>query len=308
MRNNKAIDHLYEMAILVQVVKTGSFSEAAKRLGLAPSSVSRSIKKLEAALNVCILQRTTRKFRLTEQGKQIHQHCLDMLISAEQAIETSNKTVQSPKGTLRIAVPKAVAYSFIHPHIPAFLELYPDINIHLILDDLDRDIVDQRIDIQFKITQSPPPGMMGRSMIPIQHVLCASHQYIKQRGTPNHPRDLANHSCLSLGQHPADAKWRFTKDQKSTQVDVTGRYVANHSRIRMEAALQHIGIASLPLFVAQPTIENGQLIHILPDWTFHTDYSGDLWILYASTKHQPAHLKAFVSFICDKLSKSSGPG
>ncbi|ROS05229.1 DNA-binding transcriptional LysR family regulator [Sinobacterium caligoides] len=301
MSTNKAIHLLHEMAVFVRVVKTGSFSEAARQLGSSPSSISRSIKKLEEALDVCLLLRTTRKLRLSDSGEAVYQRCLEMESAAVAAVDCTKQYTEQAKGLLRISAPKATGLYIIHPHIAEFLRLYPQVDVQLTLDDIELDMIDNDIDIQLRMTQTPPPGLMGRKLLNIDFVVCASPRYLAERGTPQKPQDLESHSCLSIGQEPGDSKWRFKRGQASHVVQVQGRYIANHTGARLDAAQQDIGIAILPRFVAEAAISSGKIIQLLPDWNPQTAYSGDLWLLYAASRHQPPHLQAFVRFIAEKI-------
>ncbi|WP_311567957.1 LysR family transcriptional regulator [Photobacterium arenosum] len=303
MSGNKHIGLMQDMAIFVSVVKTGSFSESARLLGVSPSAVSRSIKQLEQQLGVCLLQRTTRKLRLSETGRTVYERCLQLDDTAREVLALCESQDSSARGVVKVAAPKAVAHSLIHPYVAEFLSLYPDIDVHLVLDDQALDLIEQEIDILFRITRQPPQGLIGRSLMPIDHVLCASPEYLSRRGTPTHPKTLAQHSCISLGENDADSKWRFRQGESRLTVPVTGRYRANHSRVRLEAVEQGIGIASLPVFVAEAGIANGSIIQVLPDWEFETAYTGDLWMLYPATRHIPAKVSLFADYIVGKLGR-----
>ncbi|KDM92860.1 LysR family transcriptional regulator [Photobacterium galatheae] len=304
MSSNKHIGLMQDMAIFVSVVKTGSFSESARLLGVSPSAVSRTIKQLEQQLGVCLLQRTTRKLRLSETGRTVYERCLQLDEAAREVVSLCESQDSSARGVVKVAAPKAVAHSLIHPYVAEFLRLYPAIDVHLVLDDQALDLIEQEIDILFRITRQPPQGLIGRSLMPIDHVLCASPEYLARKGIPVHPKELTGHSCISLGENEADSKWRFRKGSNKITVPVTGRYRANHSRVRLEAAEQGIGIASLPVFVAEGAIAEGKIVQVLPEWEFETAYTGDLWMLYPATRHIPAKVSLFADYIVGKLGKS----
>ena len=125
--------------------------------------------------------------------------------------------------------------------------------------------------------------------------------FLNEHGTPEQPQDLKQHSCIYLGEQPSDSKWKFQQGSKTITVQVSGRYSANHTGIRLDAALKHIGIASLPYFVARHALQDGRLIQVLPDWYFKTYYSGDAWLLYPPTRHLPPKLSVFIQFLAEKL-------
>ena len=246
MSTNQSISLLQEMAIFVKVVETGSFSETARQLGNTPSAISRAISRLEHALGTRLLQRTTRKLRLSESGKQVYAYCLEMVNAAQAVIDNSGKFNSEPHGTVRISVPKAVGHYLLHPHIPEFLERYPKVDVQMLLEDKLIDFIDDEIDLAIRITNEPSLGLKGRKLIEIDHVIVATAEYLEKNGMPQQPQDLKEHQCIYLGEQASDSKWKFQKENKTTTVSVKGRYSANHTGIRLDAALKHMGIASLP--------------------------------------------------------------
>ncbi|WP_288390397.1 LysR family transcriptional regulator [uncultured Acinetobacter sp.] len=301
MSTNQSIHYLQEMAIFVKVVETGSFSETARQMGATPSAISRAISRLEKVLGTRLLQRTTRKLRLSESGQQIYVNCLDMVNAAQAVMESSGQFHSEPQGTVRMSVPKAVGHFMLHPHMPEFFQRYPKIDVQMLLEDRYVDFIDDGVDLAIRITDHPPGGLMGRRLIEINHLLCATPQYLTEHGTPEQPQDLKQHSCIYLGEQPSDSKWKFQQGSKTITVQVSGRYSANHTGIRLDAALKHIGIASLPYFVARHALQDGRLIQVLPDWYFKTYYSGDAWLLYPPTRHLPPKLSVFIQFLAEKL-------
>ncbi len=304
MSTNQSIEYLQEMVVFVKVIETGSFSEAARQLGNTPSAISRSITRLEKALNIQLIQRTTRKLSLTEKGKQIHLHCLDILNAAQKVIESSGQFSSKPKGIVRISVPKAVGHYLIHPLIPEFLEKYPEVDIQMFLEDRHIDFIDEQIDLAIRITNAPPLGLKGRRLLNIEHVIVATPEYLEKFGRPVQPKDLNDHQCIYLGEQPSDSKWQFQKDKKTTSVKVKGRYSANHTGIRLDATLRNMGIASLPHFVASPELKTGRLIQLLPEWHFKTYYSGEAWLLYPPTRYLPVKIEVFVQYLSEKMNEN----
>ncbi|MEG0197986.1 MAG: LysR family transcriptional regulator [Acinetobacter sp.] len=301
MSTNQSISLLQEMAIFVKVVETGSFSETARQLGNTPSAISRAISRLERALGTRLLQRTTRKLRLSESGKQVYAYCLEMVNAAQAVIDNSGKFNSEPHGTVRISVPKAVGHYLLHPHIPEFLERYPKVDVQMLLEDKLIDFIDDEIDLAIRITNEPSLGLKGRKLIEIDHVIVATAEYLEKNGMPQQPQDLKEHQCIYLGEQASDSKWKFQKENKTTSVSVKGRYSANHTGIRLDAALKHMGIASLPYFVARHALETQALIQVLPDWYFKTYYSGDAWLLYPPTRYLAPKIEVFIHFLAEKL-------
>ncbi|QTL41600.1 LysR family transcriptional regulator [Xenorhabdus budapestensis] len=301
MSINSMINLMREMAIFAKVVETGSFSETARQLAATPSAISRSVARLEKALGTRLLQRTTRKLRLSESGQTVYEHCLDIMNSAQAIMSVSGNFNREPQGIVRVSVPKAVGRFVVHPHIPAFLARYPKVNVNLRLDDRYVDLIDEEVDLAIRITDQPPPGLMGRRLLNIWHMLCATPEYLAEHGTPQHPHDLKNHSCIYLGEEPGDSRWKFNQGSKIITVNIHGRYAANHTGVRLDAVLRHIGIGSLPYFTAKHALQQGRLVQVLPDWNFKANYTGELWILYPPTRHLPPKLSVFIEFLAERL-------
>ncbi|TFY86025.1 LysR family transcriptional regulator [Pseudomonas nabeulensis] len=303
MSINLPLPLLGEMAIFVKVVETGSFSEAARQMGASPSSVSRSISRLEKALATRLLQRTTRKLRLSEGGEEVFKRCQEMVNAARSVMEISGQFTHEAEGLVRVSVPKAVGRFVIHPHMPEFLRRYPKVDVQLILEDRPVDLIDDNLDLILRISESPPPGLVGRPLFPIEHLLCATPQYLAEHGTPQHPHDLLEHSCIYLGETPADARWKFRQAGKTVTVGVRGRYAANHTGVRMDAVLQHVGIGSLPYFTARHALEAGTVVQVLAQWDFIASYHGEVWLLHSPTRYLPPKLRVFIDYLVECMAR-----
>lgn len=301
MSINPSLSLLQEMAVFVRVVETGSFSEAARQLDLSPSAVSRAISRLEKALATRLMQRTTRKLRLSEAGEEVFKRCREMVDAARSVMEISGQHTQEPEGLIRVSVPKAVGRFVIHPHITDFLRLYPRVDVQMILEDRYVDLIDDNVDLIIRITDRPPPGLVGRQLLPIEHLLCATPHYLAEHGTPQHPHDLLEHSCIYLGETPSDARWKFKQGSKAVTVGVRGRYAANHAGVRLDAVLQHVGIGSLPYFTARHALEQGTIVQVLAAWSFLASYHGGAWLLHAPTRYLPPKLRVFIDFLVERM-------
>ena len=300
---NLSVTLLTEMVVFVKVVEAGSFSAAARQLGSSPSAVSRSIARLEKALAIRLLQRTTRKLRLSDAGEEVFRRCREMAGAAQAVMDLSGRFTREAEGLIRVSVPKAVGRYVIHPHMPEFLRRYPKVDVQLILEDRYVDLIDDNVDLSIRITDEPPPGLVGRELFPIEHLLCATPQYLAEQGVPQQPEDLREHSCIVLGETPADARWKFRQGSKSVTVGVRGRYAANHTGVRLDAVLQDIGIGSLPYFTARQALEEGRVIQVLPEWDFIASYHGGVWLLQTPTRYLQPKLRVFIDFLVERLAQ-----
>lgn len=292
---------LPDLALFVQIVDHGSFSAVARLNGVTPSAISRSVTRLEHEMGCKLLQRSTRKLRLSEAGESVYRHALDMLASARQAMDSASSTQQVAQGKLTLSVPKAVGRFVIHPLMTEFLDRYPEVDVCLRLEDRYLDLIDDGIDLALRITQTPSPGLHGKPLMPVTHIICATPDYLRQHGTPQTPADLRDHSCISLGETPADSRWKFRLAGKTDTIQTHGRYAANHTAVRLDAVKQHLGIGSLPLFTAREALERGEIVPVLAEWEFISSYSGQLWLLWSGNKHMPARMRAMIDYLSEKI-------
>ncbi|HDG1700786.1 TPA: LysR family transcriptional regulator [Kluyvera ascorbata] len=292
---------LPDLATFVLIIDQGSFTAAAKATGATPSAISRSVSRLERALGSKLLHRTTRKLALSDTGKMVYEHAQEMLNAAQMAMDSGSSRQQVAQGKLTVSVPKAVGRFVIHPLMAEFLERYPDVDVCLRLEDRYMDLIDDGVDLALRISQSPSPGLYGKALMPVSHVICATPAYLRRHGTPDSPQALREHCCISLGETPADSRWKFRLGEKSETIQTHGRYAANHTGVRLDAVKNHLGIGSLPLFTARESLANGEIVQVLPEWEFISDYSGDLWLLWTRNQHMPARMRAMIDYLSEKL-------
>ncbi|MBT3066402.1 LysR family transcriptional regulator [Rhodoferax sp. U11-2br] len=303
---NNPLENLTDMAVFACVVDAGSFSAAARLLGVTPSAVSRQVARLEAALHVRLLERSTRKLRLTEAGSAAYSRCQTLVAAAREVMALCDTQSATPRGLVRISMPKAFGRQVIHPLMPAFLARYPEVDVQLIITDRVVDLFEETVDLAIRLTDAPPPGLAGRPLMPVLHRVCASPNYLRTHGTPVHPRDLTQHSCQYLGEDERDRHWRFRQGGDEVTVRVSGRYVANHSEVRLDGALQHLGLASLPDFTTRQALASGQLVSVLDDWTHVTDYAGTAWLLYPPNRYLAPKLRVWIDFVVAGLAADFG--
>ncbi|MEL0551107.1 DNA-binding transcriptional LysR family regulator [Raoultella sp. BIGb0399] len=292
---------LPDLALFVQIVDHGSFSAVARLNGVTPSAISRSVSRLEHEMGCKLLQRSTRKLRLSDAGESVYSHALEMLASARQAMDSASSTQEVAQGKLTLSVPKAVGRFVIHPLMTEFLDRYPEVDVCLRLEDRYLDLIDDGIDLALRITHTPSPGLHGKPLMPVTHIICATPDYLRQHGTPQTPADLRHHSCISLGETPADSRWKFRQAGKTDTIQTHGRYAANHTAVRLDAVKQHLGIGSLPLFTAREALEHGEIVQVLAQWEFISSYSGQLWLLWSGNKHMPARMRAMIDYLSEKI-------
>lgn len=301
MDTNKLMPLLSDMAIFVTVVELGNFSKAANKLGVTPSAVSRQISRLEDALGIKLLQRTTRQLALTESGKLTFDYCKQMVESAEQAVNASRSATSSVSGLLRVAAPKSLANKVLRPIFIEFLQCYPDIQLHLKVTDRILDPIYDGVDFLIHINDSPIESLVNIKIGHVKQVICASPDFVAKHTTPSHPDELKHLACICLGENVADSRWRFSNKNQQMTVQVTGTYSLNHSDMRKDAIEQGFGIGPLPDYIAQQGIENGTLIPLLEDWQMQGNYQGDICLQFVQSKYMPNKNRAFIDFMKQRL-------
>jgi len=300
---NKLIPLLSEMAIFVSVVESGSFSKTAQKLGVSPSSVSRSITRLENALQERLLERTTRKMRLSTTGQEVYSLCNDMMNSAKMAISAAQADKTNVSGALRVAAPKALSRQVLMPMILDFIDHYPNISLQLKAADHYIDPIGDEVDILIHITDNPTAGLIAKQLSQCRLIMCASPSYIEKHGMPTHPEGISEHNCLCLGENPKDRIWDFTNNNKKLSINVSGSFAVNHSEIRREAVLRGVGISVFPEFVIQPYIDSGDVVEVLKDWHVGGNYQGKIIAQYAQSKYIPSQIKTFIEYLQSRFNE-----
>lgn len=303
MRTNEKAWLLPGMSVFVLVVEAGSFSAAARQMGTTASAVSRQVARLEQELSLRLMERTTRQLRLNEAGHEFYAHCRAMLDAAEQALAIGDRLMSSPRGLVRLSVPKAYGKFVISPLMPGFLRRYADVDVQLHISDQSPDLIEDAFDLLVEVTDQPPEGLVGKPLGPVRQVLCASPSYLDQQGTPQHPQELLRHSCVYLGEHSGDNRWHFSDGERQEVVTVRGRYVCNHSEARLEAVLADVGITVLPHFTAAQALAEGRLREVLPQWRYTGSYQGAAWLLWRQNQHLPPKQRVLIDFLAEALAQ-----
>lgn len=301
MDTNRLIPLLSELAVFTCVVEAGGFSAAAQKLGVAPSSISRSVTRLENSLQEKLLERTTRQMRLTASGQQVYLLSSDMMSAAKLAVSAAHSEKEQVSGMLRVAAPKALSRQVLAPVLLDFIEDYPQVSLQLKVADHYIDPIGDEVDVIIQITDKPTEGLVARSLGRCRLVLCASPEYLQQQGTPNHPDDLVGHNCLCLGENPRDRVWDFTIGSRKISVNVKGSFAVNHSEIRREAVLRGFGISLFPEFAVREDLASGKMVQVLANWQLGGRYQGTIWVQYAQSKYIPNQIKALADYLQQRM-------
>ena len=286
-----------ELSAFVAVAEQRSFAKAAAQLGIAPSTLSQTIRALEERLGVRLLNRTTRSVAPTEAGERMLAQLQPAFEGVSKAVETVNDFRDKPMGTLRLLMSRPIANATIAALLTPFLAAYPEITLDIVSDDSRLDIVNGRFDAGLRIGERIERDMIAVRVIDEIHMYCAgSPAYFKEREIPQTPEDLRTHDCIRHRSqwdgavHP----WEFQRgNDKKVEIAVQGRLIVNDVYLALRAALAGAGIAYLSHNMAAPYRTDGRLVPVLAAWC--VALSG-VYIYYPSRRQIPAPLQAFINF------------
>jgi DNA-binding transcriptional LysR family regulator len=291
-----------EVYVFVKVVEAGSFVGASKQLNMPSTTVSRKVQKLEDALGVRLLQRSTRKLHLTDIGQQYFEDCQQSLASIEEATTLASESRSMPTGLLRITSPTDFAVNYLQPWINSFLRLYPDIQIELEVTDRYVDLIEERIDIAFRSGELKDSSLIARRIGPKQSVFCASPEYLEKAGRPIFPDDLSQHDCVIMGRSLKNQHWRFMTEKGEITVPVKGRYAADNMQLVVEAAHNGMGVAQVPHPLVLESLIEGKLIQVLADYS---PPKQSIYIIYPSHKHLARNVRTFIDYVLESTSPNA---
>lgn len=289
------LDQLFYYA---KVVEHGGFAAAARALGIPKSRLSRHVNALEARLNVRLLQRSTRRFVVTELGQALYRHCQAMLTEAEAAYEVIEQSRAEPCGTLRVAAPIAVASSMLAPILPEFLSRFPRLHVEVHVDNRPVDVIGERFDAAIRVRTQPSGehGLVMRSFAQTEEVVVASPGYLEANGSPAHPDDLARHAMLCFDEAPR--RCFFARDGREVTVELAPRLLCHNFPVLLSAAVRGCGIALLPTSVVREALGDGRLQRVLPDWCLP---QGTLHVVFPSRRGLLPSVRAFIDFLAERL-------
>jgi DNA-binding transcriptional LysR family regulator len=288
---------LSDLDAFTAIARERSFRAAARKRGVSPSSLSDSLRRLEERLGVRLLNRTTRSVTPTEAGERLLERLAPALGEVVSALGQLDSFKDSPAGTLRLNVPTIAARLFMPDLVSRFLALYPQIKLEVLGEDDFIDVVAAGYDAGIRYDERLERDMIAVPIGPRRqrYITAAAPGYLAKRGTPPHPRDLLDHDCIRhrfLSRAPF--AWEFDRGEESLLLSVTGPLVANSIEMEVGAAVAGLGVIRTFEEVLAPAIRRGELVPILEDWV--TEFSGP-FLYYASRKHMPPALRAFVDFV-----------
>lgn len=292
------MDHINRLRLFIRVVETGSFSGAGKAEKVAQSTVSKEIATLEKRLNAQLVRRSARGFSVTESGQRLYDFAVGMLADLDAMENSIRSGDRSPKGRIRIAAPPVVSNRLIAPHLPEFLERYPDLAIDMEVSERYVSLVEDGIDIAIRIGVLGDSSLIARQIGNLEPVVVGSPAYLKSSGTPRSPQDLERYICLPYLFEGGSKAWKFQGADADITISPSARLRTNDAASVHAAVLAGYGLAQGPSWMFADDIANGRLVPVLAD---HRAGLVPIHAIATGTRRMTGAIKAFVDFVAEKI-------
>lgn len=298
------MDRLTEMEAFVRVVDHAGFTDAARKMGISKSAVSKHVAALEARLAVRLLNRTTRRVTPTEIGLSYYDRAKAVLADAADADSMVTAMQSAPKGALRISVPVSFGIKHVARAVALFLQEYPEVEVNMVLEDRFVELVAEGFDMAVRIGHLEDSSLRARKLAEARTVIAASPAYLARAGTPRSLDDLGDQMLLHYSNLSTGNSWRLRGPSgEERHVRVGGRLTANNGEALLKAAEAGLGITLLPAFLLGDAIERGRLVELLPN---RRAAPLGIYALYPPGRYTQPKLRALIDFLADHF-RGQGP-
>lgn len=293
------MDLFQAMNVYVKVVEAGSMTGAAAQCEMSTTMVGNHLRALEQRLGVRLLNRTTRRQRLTEFGTAYYQRCLEVLGLVADSERLAEQALDEPSGTLRIAAPLTFGTEKLAPALSEFALLCPRVKLDVVLTNRRPDLLENGFDVAFRLGNTEQTNLIARPLIDYTLTMCASKEYLMRRGYPEKPEDLRHHDCLSFAYpagddwHSVEKEWRVTGPEGEVAVEVSGPMLINSSAGLHQAARTGMGIVMLPDALVEQDLKDGKLVALMQGYQLP---SRPMNLMYAQDRYRLPKLRSFVDF------------
>ena len=295
------MNDLNDLYYFAAVVDHGGFAAAERALGIPKSRLSRRISQLESDLGVRLLQRSTRRFAVTDVGTSVHRHALSMLAEAQAAREVVDRLSAEPRGVVRVSVPVGIAQQSMPKLLPEFLARHPHVRVQLHVSNRRVDVINEGFDVAIRVrTKLDDDGsLVMRSFGQIQELLVASPGYLDRMGRPRDPDELGQHVTMSMSEDEVRQRWELQgPDGETRKVELKPRVAGFDFPMLMALAKQGLGITMLPETLCADAVRNGELEVVLPQWRLPM---GIAHAVFASRRGLLPAVRVFIDYLAEKL-------
>ena len=294
------------MRCFARVAELGSFSAAARELGLGQPTASKAVAALEEQLGTPLLRRTTRSLRLTDEGASYYATCVRVLAELEEAESSLATRGREPRGTLRVSAAREFGQTLLAPLLLRYLDAFPGITVDLVLDDRRLDLTGEGIDVAIRLGALADSSLVARRLGAFARVAAAAPAYLERNGEPSSPQELAGHDCIVMSglSEPGRWAWRDARGA-SVAVNVSGRLRANSHLVLRDAALAGLGVILAPRWLVEDDLAQGRLRPVL---TGYETPAMEVHALYPGGRLVPLKVRSFVDFLRDAWGPASTSG
>ncbi len=292
---------LNDLYYFAMVVEHGGFAAAERALGIPKSRLSRRISQLEADLGVRLLQRSTRRFAVTDVGMSVYRHAQTMLAEAQAAREVVDRLSAEPRGVVRVSMPVSLAQMQMPKLLPLFLDKYPKVRLQLNISNRRVDLINEGYDVALRVRArlDDDGSLVMRSFGHVQELLVASPRYLDRAGRPREPEDLAAHVTLSINEDEAKQRWELHGPEGQVRrVDLQPRLAGFDFPLLQAMAKSGYGITMLPETVCAEAVRRGELEVVMPDWSLP---QGICHAVFASRRGLLPAVRVFIDFLAEHL-------
>ena len=294
------MDIFTAMKVYCSVVENDSLADAARKMNVSPSVVSKHLSALEDHLGVRLLNRTTRRLSITEEGAAYYERCKQIITDiAEAEIEVSSAHT-APRGLLKITAPVTFAHRHLTPHLPKFLDMFPEVEVQVQVNDRVVDLVDEGIDLAIRISQLKDSSLIARRLAPNRRYIAATPEYLERNGTPKSVDDLKDHRLITWPPGNPLNDWHFLIDGVDRIIKVKGAIAVNEGDAILTTLLAGGGLGMTQEFLAGPFVKEKKLVPLLEEIVREDN---PIYAVYPSSRHLSPKVRAFVDF----LVKTYGP-
>lgn len=294
------MDRLLSIEAFVRVAETGNFARAAEQLGVTRSVISHRIQQLEQFINAPLFHRSTRHVRLSEVGETYYKECADMVAGVNALTEQMREQRAKPTGKLRVQMLPGFAIGHFARLLAEFSELYPDIEVDVIVNDRVVDPIEEGFDVAFQMFPPLAETLIERKLFSMRRLFCVAPEYLARHGAPEHPAQLLAHRIALYEGYPSRNKWQFSRGDELVELSLPGHVRSNSVHLLRDYAEMAAGITCLPTLVASEALISGRLVPVLTDYALS---SFNFSAVYPATQRRALKVRTLIDFLVERITE-----